>query len=114
MYKNDIDVLNGSESHLSCSIGNKQFLPDHYLAARNDRDKDGKGGVIIIHKDNLLVQELPQQKAEIVSIKIEKTIILTACHRPPISEASYNIQLVKDITNVVRNISETHTGFVER
>ncbi|XP_066931249.1 uncharacterized protein [Clytia hemisphaerica] len=104
LHKNDIDVLIGSETHLSCNISNSQFLPKHYLAIRKDRI-DGKGGVIFIHRDDLLVQELPQQKSELVSIKIEsyeKPVILTACYRPPSSDASYNTQLIKDISNTVK------------
>eukprot|EP00111_Clytia_hemisphaerica_P010869 TCONS_00031794-protein len=103
LHKNDIDVLIGSETHLSCNISNSQFLPKHYLAIRKDRI-DGKGGVIFIHRDNLLVQELPQQKSELVSIKIEsyeKPVILTVCYRHPSSDASYNTQLIKDISNTV-------------
>ena len=49
------------------------------MATRNDR-KDGYGGVIIIYKDTLLVEELPtNNEAEIVSIKVasfEKPVIL--------------------------------------
>ena len=107
LHENDIDILIGSESHLSCNIKNSEFLPDHshYLASRKDRNKDGKGGVIIIYKDTLLVEELPTEQAEIVSIKVEsfeKPVIFTACYRPPKCTDEYNTELIKGITNIVK------------
>jgi len=40
------------------------------MATRNDR-KDGYGGIIIVYKDSLLVEEPPFDQGEIISIKIE-------------------------------------------
>ena len=107
VHQNDIDILIGSESHLSCNIENSEFLPEnsHYLASRKDRNKDGKGGVIIIYKDTLLVEELPTEQAEIVSIKVEsfeKPVIFTACYRPPKCTDDYNTKLIKGITNITK------------
>ena len=105
LHQNDIDILIGSESHLSCNIKNSEFLPEHYLASRKDRNKDGKGGVIIIYKDTLLVEELPTEQAEIVSIKVEsfeKPVLFTACYRPPKCTDEYNTKLIKGITNITK------------
>ncbi|XP_066921312.1 uncharacterized protein [Clytia hemisphaerica] len=41
-----------------------EFLPEHYTASRQDR-ADGKGGVIIIYKVSLLVEEI-KQKSDIL------------------------------------------------
>ena len=51
LLENNIDILIGSESHLSPNISNSEFLPDDYTAVRDDR-KDGYGGVIIVYKKN--------------------------------------------------------------
>jgi len=74
------------------------------MAARNDR-KDGYGGVIIIYKDSLLVEELSLDQGEIASIKIEtfeKPVILSACYRPPKSTEEYNTQLINSMSNILR------------
>ena len=47
---NDIDVLIGSESHLSSDIMNSAILSINYAAACNDCS-DGHGGVIVIYKN---------------------------------------------------------------
>eukprot|EP00111_Clytia_hemisphaerica_P014535 TCONS_00042788-protein len=53
-----IDVVIGSESHLKERTKNSEFLPPHYLAERRDRE-DGKGGVIIIYRDWMKVDQIP-------------------------------------------------------
>ena len=57
LMENDIDVVLGSESHLSPSINNSEIVPPLYTAYRKDRD-DGWGGVIIIVKKSLIVEGL--------------------------------------------------------
>ena len=60
LLENNIDILIGSESHLSPNISNSEFLPDDYTAVRDDR-KDGYGGVIIVYKKNTWwLKRLPQ------------------------------------------------------
>jgi len=104
LYENDIDILIGTESHLSCNINDSEFLPEHYLASRKDRT-DGFGGVIIIYKDTLLIQELSSTgKSEIISIKVEsfeKPVIITACYRPPNCKDEYNTKLIKCMSNIL-------------
>ena len=55
-----IDVVIGSESHLKTKTKNSEFLPPGYLANRRDRE-DGKGGVIIIYRDWIKVDQLPKK-----------------------------------------------------
>ena len=47
LASDNIDIIIGSETHLSYNISNAEILPPEYSAARKDRD-DGYGGVIII------------------------------------------------------------------
>ena len=54
---NNIDILIGSEFHLSPNISNSEFLPDDYTAVRDDR-KDDSVGVIIVYKKHLMVEEI--------------------------------------------------------
>jgi len=89
---------------LSCNISSSEFLPEAYMATRNDR-KDGYGGIIIVYKDSLLVEEPPFDQGEIISIKIEtfeKPVILSSCCRPPKSTEDHNIQLIHSMSNILR------------
>ena len=84
---NNIDILIGSESHLSSNISNSEFLPDDYTAVRDNR-KDGYGGVIIVYKKHLMVKEITTNynDGDFASIKIEsyeKSVIICACYRSP-------------------------------
>ena len=82
---NNVDVLLGSETHLSVNINDSEILPENYVAVRKDRI-DGYGGVIVIYNKDLLVEEIQHEKGEMVSIKVatyEKPILLTACYRSP-------------------------------
>ena len=86
LLQNNIDIVIGSESHLDPSISNSEFLPPSYTAFRRDRE-DGWGGVIIITKSELDVEEvIKPTSCEIIAVKIEpfqKPIIVAACYRPP-------------------------------
>ena len=103
LVENDIDIMLGSESHLSCNIFNSEFLPKHYTASRQDR-ADGKGGVIIIYKVSLLVEEIKQKSGEIISIKVktfEKPILLTACYRSTESTKEQDQQLIDSLEQII-------------
>ena len=65
LTSNNIDILLGSETHLSCNISNCELFPESYTALRKDRN-DGYGGVIIIYKKELLVEEITHKKGELV------------------------------------------------
>ena len=86
LIENDIDIVLGSETHLSPSINNAEILPPMYTSYRRDR-ADGWGGVIIITKKNLTVEEIKINKeCEMVAIKGEtyqKHVIFASCYRPP-------------------------------
>lgn len=79
---NNIDILIGSETQLECNIGDSEVIPTAYQVFRQDR-KDGYGGVIILAKKELIIQEVSgTDKSEIISIKIEtfqKPVIVSAC-----------------------------------
>ena len=86
LIENDIDIVLRSETHLSPSINNAEILPPMYTSYRRDR-ADGWGGVIIITKKNLTVEEIKINKeCEMVAIKGEtyqKHVIFASCYRPP-------------------------------
>ena len=81
----DIDIVLGSETHLSSSINNAGILPPMNTSYRRDR-ADGWGGVIIITKKNLTVEKIKINKeSEMVVIKVEtyqKPVIFASCYRP--------------------------------
>ena len=96
----NIDIIIGSETHLSYNISNAEILPPEYSAARKDRD-DGYGGVIIIYKRSLIVEEIHHHKStEIVSIKLEtknNPTIISSCYRPPNCSLQTNESLTNEI-----------------
>ena len=71
LTENDVDIVLGSETHLSPSINNAEILPPMYTSYRRDR-ADGWGGVIIITEKNLTVEEIRINKeCEMVAMKVE-------------------------------------------
>ena len=102
LTKNDIDILLGSETHLSENIKNSEMLPPNYTASRKDRN-DGYGGVVIIYKNDLQIEEIQHKKGELVSIRVvtyEKPIILTACYRSPSNSNEANCELIEGINQM--------------
>ena len=94
----------GSESHLSANILNSEILPDTYTATRNDRN-DGYGGVIIIYKKELLVEENPFKFTgnDTVSIKVEtfeKPVIFCACYRSPNNDNDSNTNIINNLLSI--------------
>ena len=57
LSENDIDMLIGCETHLTKDILNSEILPSNYIATRKDRD-DGFGGIAIIYKNNIMVEDI--------------------------------------------------------
>ena len=94
-------MLIGSESHLSPNIMNSEMLPGNYRAARNDHN-DGFGGVLVIYKKNLMVEEnhFKFTGGSIVSINTEtfkKSFIICACYRSPNNDNASNDNLTSNL-----------------
>uniref|UniRef100_A0A7M5WYL3 PHD-type domain-containing protein n=1 Tax=Clytia hemisphaerica TaxID=252671 RepID=A0A7M5WYL3_9CNID len=105
-----IDVVIGSESHLKERTKNSEFLPPHYLAERRDRE-DGKGGVIIIYRDWMKVDQIPNKVPEIVTVKIQthqKPVIVSACYRSMYNSKEQNKQLTEEITDICKKYKNHH------
>ena len=105
LTNNNIDILIGTETHLSCNIKNAEIIPPNYDAIRKDRN-DGYGSVIIIHKNDFIIaEEIQHSQVEIISFKLEtyeKPIIISACYRPPNSNATYNDNLANEINSICK------------
>lgn len=102
LSENDIDVLIGSETHLTKDILNSEILPSNYIATRKDRD-DGFRGIAIIKKNNIMVEDIHFQNCELVAIKIEmheKPIVVCACYRPPNCDNSINVEIINNISRL--------------
>ena len=61
LLDNKIDIVSGSETHMRPHISDNEFLQPSYACYRRDRD-DGFGGVIIITKKYLIVEEIVKSK----------------------------------------------------
>ena len=108
--KHKVDVVVGSETHLKPSIKNLEFIPPGFLAKRKDRD-DGYGGVIIIYRDFIKVNEILHDIPEIVSIKIEthqKPVIISACYRSMHNTNEQNKLLSEEIAKIGRKNKNNH------
>jgi len=60
LSNDNINILIGTETHVSCNIKNSEIIPiipPNYDAVRKDRN-DGYGGAIIIHKNDFIVEEI--------------------------------------------------------
>ena len=113
LASDNIDIIIGSETHLSYNISNAEILPPEYTAARKDRD-DGYGGVIIIYKRSLIVEEIHHHKStEIVSIKLKNNpTIISSCYRPPNCSLQTNESLTKEINALCKNSKTIASGSV--
>ena len=107
LSENDIDVLIGSETHLTKDILNSEILPSNYIATRKDRD-DGFGGIAIIYKNNIMVEDIHFENCELVAIKIEthkkhkKPIVVCACYSPPNCDNSINVEIINNISRLCK------------
>ena len=103
LTSSNIDLLIGSETHLSCNIKNSEFIPSNYQAFRKDRN-DGYGGVIIIAKNSLIIEQINcPGNAEIVAVKVEtfqKPIIISSCYRSTSNAEEDNEILANTIQDV--------------
>ena len=82
-------------------------MPENYSAIRKDSDKDGYGGVAIIHKNDLVVSELKCNNGlEMVAAKIQcqgrKPVIFCSAYRRPKSSLEYSEQLCQQIKELER------------
>ena len=106
LIENDIDIVLGSETHLSPSINNAEVLPLMYSSFRRDR-VDGWSGIIIVTKKNVTAEEIKIKKeCKMVAIIVEtyqKPVILASCYK--LSKNTFNELLfveIKQLTNMQR------------
>ena len=110
LTERDIDIALGLETHLADGITNSQVLPPNYDAIRLDRNRDSRGGVAIIHKNDLKVTKVYESKTtEFIAAKVEcqgrRPVILAAAYRPPSSTLQYAKSLCDDIKALVQKYS---------
>ena len=103
LEEHDIDIVIGTETHLTPSIQTSEFLPEKYNAIRRDHS-DGYGGLIVIHKQDLIVSELKSGKdCEFLSVKVQchgkKSVVLAGIYRRPSGDMT-------NIENISRHIEE--------
>ena len=113
LVENNIDIVIGCETHLDPSINDTEFLPTNYCSFRRDRE-DGWGGVIIIIKNDFIIEQITSSMAsEIVAVKVtthkQQPVIIGACYRHPNNSMEEILLLTSDITSrpcvvPVRNI----------
>ena len=86
LSESDIDIVLGSETHLNQNITDNEFLHPLYKCYRRDR-ADEYGEVIVITKDDLIVEEIVKSRnCEFLAIKIQthsSPLIITTAYRPP-------------------------------
>ena len=102
--QNEQKILTGSESHLKEKNLTSKIVPDKYTAARKDRP-DGKGGMIIIYKEELIIDEIKHETAEIVSLKVQtfdKPMIICASYRSMYNTDAQNNQLISEINHICK------------
>jgi len=105
---NKIDVMIGSETHLTKNTSNQEIIPSNYSATRQDRT-DGYGGIIIIYKNDIMIEEIRFEKCELVAIKIatyEKPIVICACYRPPKCQESVNTELIRNLSKLCKKYKQ--------
>ena len=103
IQENNIDIILGSETHLSPHISDKEFIPASHACIRRDRE-DGYGGAIIITKKDLVVEEIVKSETcEFLAIKIQthrQPLIIATAYRPPSSTFEYAGNISKEITKL--------------
>ena len=69
------DIVLASETYLDSDIADAHFLPDDYVSIRSDGGKkiEGKHGVLIAHRANLLISEVKvvNRECEIVTARMQ-------------------------------------------
>ena len=103
LLDNNIDAVLGSETHLTSSITDSEIMHPMYKCYRRDRD-GGFGGVIIIIKKDLIVEELIKSKTcEFLAIKVQthnQPIILATAYRPPSTTINETNNICKELANL--------------
>ena len=107
----NVDIILASETHLSSTISTSEFLPENYTAIRKDNDKDGYGGVAIIHKNDLVVSEVKCGKTlEMVAAKIQcqgrKPVVFCSVYRRPRS----GIEYTEELCHQIKDLEKKHSG----
>ncbi|XP_066931888.1 uncharacterized protein [Clytia hemisphaerica] len=109
LFGDNVDIVIGSETHLDSSIKDSEFIPPTYKCYRRDRD-DAKGGVIIIAKKDLVIEEVKKsKKCEFIAIKVQthqRPVIIAACYRPPkskIGETTFICEEIKSLNSSFKN-----------
>ncbi|XP_066934925.1 uncharacterized protein, partial [Clytia hemisphaerica] len=92
------------KSPRSAITNNSEYLPSTYTATREDRD-DGYGGVIIIRKKELKIEEIRVQSSDIVAIKVityEKPVLVCACYRSPSNKKEDNKVIINKLNDLLK------------
>ena len=116
LITNDIDILIGTETHLSCNILNSELIPKtgYKIVHRCDRN-DGYGGVIIIAKESLITEPIKAPNShQIIAVKVEtfqKPIIISSCYRSPNNSNQENNDLVQSINNLSKKFKSNPQFF---
>ena len=102
LAENPIDIMMTCETHLAAGIHNSEILPQNYDAIRRDRNKDGRGGVAIIYRNDLKVKKIfESKKTELVAAEVQcqgkKPLIVAAVYRPPATGLPYMQELTSEI-----------------
>ena len=114
LINEDIDIVLGSETHLTPCITDSEILNPKYKCYRRDRG-DGYGGVIIITKKDLLVEEITNATScEFISIKIQtesQPLILATAYRPPNSNVDEANHICNELTKISRKYKSSPIWF---
>ena len=107
-------MLIGSESHVSPKTMNSEILPENCTVARNDYN-DEYGGVIVIYKKHLTVEEnhFEFTGGSIIPIKMktfEKSVIICACYRSPNNDNASVDCFSSHLLTIVKNTKITRFG----
>lgn len=110
----DIDVVIGCETHLNPNISDTEILHPAYTCYRNDRE-DGYGGVIIISKKELIVEEVSNSKScEFLAVKIEThchPLLLATAYRPPNSNSNDASIICTELTDLLQKYKTSPLWF---
>jgi hypothetical protein len=107
LIEQNIDIVLGSETHLSTDISDNELLHPSYTCYRRDRE-DGYGGVIIITKKRFAVEKIVTSKTcEFLAVKIQtrkQPIIIATAYRPPRST-------IVEAENIKKELIMLHSKF---
>lgn len=97
LISSGVEVFACTESWLSPSIFNQEFIPPGHLVFRHDRIGRG-GGVFLVVKDHIPCTILPSSDPELeqitVSIGLVSPISLCVLYRPPNAPPKYDLSVI--------------------